>query len=238
MKWIYRQQHGSPGRYASVLSTDTVSLCRIIAAALAITLVACSTSQSRQYAHEVSCAEKRKKVEAPWHSVYRVRCYLFHGDREGAARQIASAEQTLNSTQIDESAFLQRMLDEYRNVYTNMFHGSILAAPAPEQIDGEYWLIREGSLFYPIDALEQRLDGQVVVEFDIDKSGHTENPRIITSSPAGVFDRVALFAVSHHRYLPRVINGEAVPVKGVQQRLSFEVPPYSREEVVPSSAPE
>ncbi len=43
------------------------------------------------------------------------------------------------------------------------------------------------------------------------------------AEPEGVFDRAALDAVVKFKYKPRVVDGEAMAVAGVQNKISFEI---------------
>ena len=42
-------------------------------------------------------------------------------------------------------------------------------------------------------------------------------------NPKGVFDRAALDAVAKFKYKPRVVDGVAMEVAGVQNKISFEI---------------
>ena len=70
---------------------------------------------------------------------------------------------------------------------------------------------------YPLKAQTTGTEGAVVVKFDIDATGKTENLKVVKSVPIGIFDHVAIQAVRFWRY-----NPEDAQV-GVQTRLSFEL---------------
>ena len=53
---------------------------------------------------------------------------------------------------------------------------------------------------YPRLAVEEKLSGAVLLKFDIRPNGHTDNITVVKSKPAGVFDNVALTALSHWKY--------------------------------------
>ena len=83
-----------------------------------------------------------------------------------------------------------------------------LATPAPQ---------------YPPQVLRSGLEGWVEVEFTVDQGGATGDIRVAGSEPAGVFDAAATAAVAGWRYLPRVVNGRAVPQRtSVTLRFSVE----------------
>lgn len=74
---------------------------------------------------------------------------------------------------------------------------------------------------YPARAAQREIQGWVIVEFVIDAMGRVQTPRVVQAQPSGVFDRAALNAVKRYKYKPRVLNGEAIPVHGVRQRIVF-----------------
>ncbi len=76
---------------------------------------------------------------------------------------------------------------------------------------------------YPVSAINRGVEGYVDVRFDISEKGLTENITILGANPEGVFESVALNAVSRWRYLPQLDDGKAVPFHGMTQRLRFEI---------------
>jgi protein TonB len=76
---------------------------------------------------------------------------------------------------------------------------------------------------YPPLALRSGLEGWVEVEFTVDERGATADILVASAEPAGVFDAAATAAVADWRYLPRVVNGRAVPQRtSVTLRFSVE----------------
>ncbi|HXA14651.1 MAG TPA: TonB family protein [Opitutaceae bacterium] len=69
---------------------------------------------------------------------------------------------------------------------------------------------------YPFDARSKELNGQVVVEFLVDKSGQVMNPRVVSSSDP-IFEETTLRAIENWRFAPGTWHG--VPV-----RFSMRVP--------------
>ena len=89
--------------------------------------------------------------------------------------------------------------------------------------DGDALPIVKVRPVYPQRALTRGIEGHVLVQFTIDELGRVVNATVLHAEPRGVFERAALQAVERFRYKPRVVNGEAIPVSGVQHRLSFEL---------------
>lgn len=89
--------------------------------------------------------------------------------------------------------------------------------------DGEALPIVKVRPVYPQRALSRGIEGHVLVQFTIDELGRVVDATVLQAEPRGVFERAALQAVERFRYKPRVVNGEPIPVSGVQHRLTFEL---------------
>jgi len=78
---------------------------------------------------------------------------------------------------------------------------SAAALPAPVPIH-----VRQP--VYPMDALRRGIEGQVVVEFSLTGDGEVTDLRMISATPAGIFDQAALDAMRGWRYdLTRASSG-------------------------------
>ena len=81
---------------------------------------------------------------------------------------------------------------------------------------------------YPAAALRRGLEGYVVVEFSISKTGGVLNPVVIAGYDAAgnsteVFNRAALSAVARFKYQPQRVDGEAIVRHGVRNRIRFKL---------------
>ncbi|KZN38517.1 hypothetical protein N480_12755 [Pseudoalteromonas luteoviolacea S2607] len=94
---------------------------------------------------------------------------------------------------------------------------------ALESSDGEYLPIVKVAPVYPRRALSRGIEGYVLVEFVVTKQGTVRDPKVLQAEPENIFDRAALEAALKFKYKPRVVNGEAVEVAGVQNKISFQI---------------
>ena len=76
---------------------------------------------------------------------------------------------------------------------------------------------------YPNRALQNHVEGFVVVEFTVTELGTVADARVIYAEPEGYFERAALQTISKWRYAAKVENGKPMPVTNVQQRIVFEI---------------
>lgn len=89
--------------------------------------------------------------------------------------------------------------------------------------DGDYLPIVKVAAVYPRRAQSRGIEGFVIVEFTVTKTGAVTNPMVVHAEPEGVFERAALDAVVKFKYKPRVADGVAMAVAGVQNKISFEI---------------
>ena len=88
--------------------------------------------------------------------------------------------------------------------------------------DGEYLPIVKVAPVYPARALSRGLEGYVIVEFTVTRTG-TVRDVIVIESTSSLFERAASEAALKFKYKPRVIDGEAVEVPGVRNKITFEI---------------
>ena len=89
--------------------------------------------------------------------------------------------------------------------------------------DGDYLPIVKVAAIYPRRAQSRGIEGFVIIEFVVTKTGAVSNAVVVQAKPEGVFDRAALDAVAKFKYKPRVVDGVAMEVTGVQNKISFEI---------------
>lgn len=89
--------------------------------------------------------------------------------------------------------------------------------------DGEYLPIVKVQPIYPRRAQSRGIEGYVIVEFTVTKTGATKDIRVAESSPPGVFDRASMQAAAKFKYKPRIVDGQPIEVPGVQNKISFEL---------------
>ncbi len=89
--------------------------------------------------------------------------------------------------------------------------------------DGEYLPIVKVAPVYPRRALQRGIEGYVIVEFTVGKQGSVKDPFVVEANPEGIFEQAAIDAALKFKYKPRVVNGEAAEVSGVQNRITFQI---------------
>ena len=70
---------------------------------------------------------------------------------------------------------------------------------------------------YPRSAARRNIEGVVRVAFTITKDGRVFNPKVLSASPQGVFEKAAIKAVKKWKFNPKIINGQAVEQSAAQE---------------------
>lgn len=120
-----------------------------------------------------------------------------------------------------------RVIDDVRYVfrYELTERDGLLAEPRPEPPRyRELIPMRYITPAYPGEALEQDLEGYVIVEFTVTESGAVQDIGVIESSPPGVFDEAALTAARRLRFEPRLVADRPVRVENVTYRFEWQLP--------------
>ena len=82
-------------------------------------------------------------------------------------------------------------------------------------------LIFEVGPKYPPEAKADKIEGQVVLKYDITVDGVVHNVSIVQAEPKGVFEQAAMRAVEQWRYKAPILDGQSQPVTGVVSTLNF-----------------
>ena len=88
--------------------------------------------------------------------------------------------------------------------------------------DGEYLPIVKVAPVYPARALRMGVEGYCVVEFTVMPNGSTRDA-VAAECSNSVFERASVEAALKFKYKPRVIDGVAIEVPGVLNRITFEL---------------
>jgi protein TonB len=89
--------------------------------------------------------------------------------------------------------------------------------------DGEYLPIVKVAPIYPRRAQSRGIEGYCIVEYTVTKSGSIRDPVAVDCQPSGIFERASLKASLKFKYKPRVVDGEAIEVAGVQNKFTYEL---------------
>ncbi|MBW2500838.1 MAG: TonB family protein [Deltaproteobacteria bacterium] len=76
---------------------------------------------------------------------------------------------------------------------------------------------------YPERALQRGIEGRVLIEFTISKTGAVKDPKVIAYEPSTIFNKAALKAVSQWKYNPKIVNGKPVEQPGMRIALPFRI---------------
>lgn len=89
--------------------------------------------------------------------------------------------------------------------------------------DGEYLPIVKVAPIYPRRAQSRGITGYCIIEYTVTKNGSIRDPQAVDCQPGGIFERASLRASLKFKYKPRVVDGEAIEVAGVQNKFTYEL---------------
>jgi len=90
--------------------------------------------------------------------------------------------------------------------------------------EGDYLPIVKVAPIYPQRALSRGIEGYCVVQYTVTKQGTTRDPFVIEDQcTSSLFQRASIQAALKFKYKPRVIDGQAVEVPGVQNKFTYEI---------------
>ena len=90
--------------------------------------------------------------------------------------------------------------------------------------EGDYLPIVKVAPIYPQRALTRGIEGYCVVSYTVTKTGTTRDPFVVESQcTSSLFHTASRNASLKFKYKPRVIDGQAIDVPGVQNKFTYEI---------------
>jgi len=90
--------------------------------------------------------------------------------------------------------------------------------------EGDYLPIVKVAPIYPNRALTRGVEGFCVVQYTVTSMGTTKDPVVIEDQcTSSLFHKASLNASLKFKYKPRIIDGQAVEVPGVQNKFTYEI---------------
>ena len=90
--------------------------------------------------------------------------------------------------------------------------------------EGDYLPIVKVAPIYPQRALSRGIEGYCVVQYTVTRQGTIRDPFVLEDQcTSSLFHRSSIQAALKFKYKPRVLDGEAVEVPGVQNKFTYEI---------------
>lgn len=80
-----------------------------------------------------------------------------------------------------------------------------------------------GTPVYPEEAIQECIEGYVVLEYTLAESGRADDIVVIDADPPGVFEAAAIKALRSSKFEPRRVDGVVFAVRQQQMTLRFEL---------------
>ncbi len=88
--------------------------------------------------------------------------------------------------------------------------------------DGDFLPIIKVAAIYPTRAAHRNLEGYVILEFTVTRTGSVQDV-VVLESTSPIFENSAVAAAYKYKYKPRVVDGEPVEVPGVVNQITFAI---------------
>ena len=90
--------------------------------------------------------------------------------------------------------------------------------------EGDYLPIVKVAPIYPNRALTRGIEGFCVVQYTVTRQGTVKEPVVIEDQcTSSLFHSASVNAALKFKYKPRIMDGEAVEVPGVQNKFTYEI---------------
>lgn len=76
---------------------------------------------------------------------------------------------------------------------------------------------------YPERAQQRGIEGRVLVEFTISRSGSVKDAKVVAAEPSDIFNAAAVKSVMQWKYNPKIENGKAVEQRGIRTSVVFKL---------------
>ena len=90
--------------------------------------------------------------------------------------------------------------------------------------EGDYLPIVKVAPIYPQRALSRGIEGFCVVQYTVTRQGTIRDPFVVQGQcSSSLFERASIQAALKFKYKPRILDGQAVEVPGVQNKFTYEI---------------
>jgi protein TonB len=90
--------------------------------------------------------------------------------------------------------------------------------------EGDYLPIVKVAPIYPQRALSRGIEGYCVVQYTVTRQGTIANPFVVEDQcTSSLFHSASVQAAQKFKYKPRVVDGQAIEVPGVQNKFTYEI---------------
>jgi len=90
--------------------------------------------------------------------------------------------------------------------------------------EGDYLPIVKVAPIYPQRALSRSIEGYCVVQYTVTRNGTIRDPFVVEGQcTSSLFEQASIQAALKFKYKPRIMDGQAVEVPGVQNKFTYEI---------------
>ncbi|WP_334050757.1 M56 family metallopeptidase [Alteromonas gracilis] len=146
--------------------------------------------------------------------------YPTFGEKRTMIKRLNAIKQPIQSSKVLAAGMLS--IAALLTINTALANSPVPSAKAEDKINMASPIKRVPPA-YPEKAVQDNVEGFVVLSFDITETGATDNVTVVESKPAGVFDKSAKVALEQWEYKPRIQGGKGVKQTGLLVQLDYQL---------------
>lgn len=183
--------------------------------------ISCDTAVLKNSSAEEKITYAKALVQCAEHTSRHVNLYPTLGDKSTMLKRLYAIKnpKTMNKATIIASVIVAGAL------CTNTALAKFSSQSVKHEEVNKAAPVKRVPPVYPEHAVNNEIEGEVVLQFDITESGATDNITVVKSSPEGVFDKSAVNALKQWKYKPRIQGGAAQRQSGLLVQLDFRLGP-------------
>lgn len=139
-----------------------------------------------------------------------------------ALQAFSAAEQSPTTLELATHGFLALAYEKLDQREKATEHCLAIGKLTPAPDIEHYRPLLAAAPIYPPEADQQKLEGYVTLEYEVDEQGFVRNPGVVEIQGPQSFADASKEALKKFRYVPRFIDGKAVKTAGVKHRFAFE----------------
>ncbi|MBN1903899.1 MAG: TonB family protein [Deltaproteobacteria bacterium] len=133
-------------------------------------------------------------------------CYKAQGNHEKMYEYLKKLQDMTGTEDTILSA--ANKTDQPENEDENMLAGEPVYVL--KEVDTPPQVIEKFAAEYPIEAIEKKIEGKVVLRFIVGKDGIAHEPQVDSAEPEGIFEKSALEVIAKFKFKPAIKNGKDV----------------------------
>lgn len=185
--------------------------------------LACDSAVLKQKSDKEKLIYAKALVQCAEHASVHNNLYPVFGGKSTMLKRLNTIKQPISINKIARSAAV--VVAVSFTAFAALAGTSLAKQEIEVEKINQAWPIHRVEPLYPQSAVENEQEGSVILKFDIDEEGATDNIVIVDSKPEGVFDDSAYTALKQWQFKPAISNGKPLRQSGLLVQLDYKLGP-------------